>query len=117
MAHIQPMALPESEPIKQKEPAESRSQENFPRTKTIEKPEIQEKEFTKIEPEIILAPEAIVSPPAVKKESNDSPISSPAPKIIKKGIVKGFRLAQFGMSEQQIIQAIEVDFGLAEKKS
>ena len=30
--------------------------------------------------------------------------------------MKGFRLAQFGMSEKQVIQAIEADFGLLEKK-
>jgi hypothetical protein len=32
------------------------------------------------------------------------------------GIVKRFRLAKFGMNEQQIIQAIETDFDLPEKE-
>lgn len=59
-----------------------------------------------------------MSPSAVKEESIDPSFSSspPIPKKIKTGIVKGFRLAQFGMSEQQVIQAIEADFGLLEKK-
>jgi hypothetical protein len=40
----------------------------------------------------------------------------PAPEKIKNGIVKGFRLAQFGMNEGQVVKAIFVDFNLLENE-
>ncbi len=85
-----------------------------------EKPETEllEKEFHIEKPKSIPVPESIVTPPVEKEEpfALPSPSSPLVPKKIRVGIVKGFRLAQFGMSEKQVIQAIEADFGLLEKK-
>ena len=62
------------------------------------------------------APEPTVTPPTMKE--GPSPGSPPPlmPKKIRAGIVKGFRLAQFGMGEEQVVKAIETDFGLPENK-
>ena len=98
---IEPIAPPE------KEPAEN----------LIEKPEkkFQKQYSTNEKPGVALSPEVIV-PPSPLKEEHINPSSPPVQKKKKMGFVKGFRLANFGMNEQQIIQAIETDFGLPEKE-
>jgi hypothetical protein len=124
MARIEAIAPPKPEQAQQKEPVDSPKPETLPPIKPTEisKKKTQEKEITKEvtdeKPKIILAPEVIAPPPNVKGESINQPDSSspPIPKKIRMGIVKGFRLAQFGMSEQQVIKAIEADFGLLENK-
>jgi hypothetical protein len=66
-------------------------------------------------PEITLAPKAMAPPPVVKEESFTlpKPPSPPVPEKINTGVVNGFRLAKFGMSEKQVINAIFVDFDLS----
>lgn len=118
MSRIEAIAPPK--PEQQKKTVDSLKPETLPPIKPTErsKNKTQEKEFTDEEPKIILVPEIIVPPPNVKEESINQPDSSspPLPKKIRMGVVKGFRLAQFGMSEQQVIRAIEADFGLLENK-
>jgi hypothetical protein len=61
-------------------------------------------------------PEPIVTHPDIKEE----PFAQPAPTTrwlphkIMTGVVKGFRLAQFGMSEDQVIKTIQSDFSQSE---
>jgi hypothetical protein len=70
------------------------------------------------EPEAIQTTEAKVYPLVVKEKppAPPAPSSPPTPQNLKTGIVKGFRLAKFGMSEEQVIKAIFIDFGLLEKE-
>lgn len=62
-----------------------------------------------------------IPPPAKNLLENTVPARKPAPKKLKKkttrgGIIKGFRLAQFGMDKKQLAKAIQVDFDLAESE-
>lgn len=108
----------ETEPGASKEPIDSPEPRTLPTADPNEKieKEIQGEVFTQKkqtpEPEII-EPPSIVDEKSFTSPKPSSPIE---PKIIKTGIVKGFRLAQFGMSEEQVIQAIEADSGLPEKR-
>jgi hypothetical protein len=79
---------------------------------------IQEKDSSVKKPEIIPTPEVLASLPAVngKTFAQPKPASPAEPQKIQTGVVKGFRLAQFGMSEEQVIKAIFVDFNLQEKE-
>lgn len=60
-----------------------------------------------------------ITPPAKKLLDISEPPRKPTPirpkkKTIRAGIIKGFRLAQFGMGEKQLVKAIQVDFDLME---
>ena len=71
----------------------------------------------KAEPEPVTDKKA-TAPPAMKEEPPIPPNPSPplTPKTIRAGMVKGFRLAQFGMGEEQVVKAIQADFDLLENK-
>ncbi|MDA8560613.1 hypothetical protein N9L33_02315 [Nitrospinae bacterium] len=60
--------------------------------------------------------EPIVTHPDIKEESFVQPAPSTQwlPHKIMTGVVKGFRLAQFGMSEDQVIKTIQSDFSQSE---
>ena len=81
-------------------------------------PEVQVKEPPAEEPKSILEQETIVALPAIKKEPfvSPDPLSPQRPERIKVGVVKGFRLAQFGMNEGRLVKAIQADFGQPENK-
>ena len=61
-------------------------------------------------------PEPIVTHPDIKEETFAQPAPSTRwlPHKIMTGVVKGFRLAQFGMSEDQVIKTIQADFNQSE---
>jgi len=108
----------EPEPVAHKKTTAPPAPELLPSLSEKPETELLEKEFHIEKPKSIPVPESIVTPPVEKEEpfALPSPSSPLVPKKIRVGIVKGFRLAQFGMSEKQVIQAIEADFGLLEKK-
>ena len=113
-----PTPKEEPEPVAHKKTTAPPAPELLPSLSEKPDTELLEKEFHIEKPKSIPVPESIVTPPVEKEEpfALPSPSSTLVPKKIKVGIVKGFRLAQFGMSEKQVIQAIEADFGLLEKK-
>ena len=113
-----PTPKEEPEPVAHKKTTASPAPELLPSLSEKPETELLEKEFHIEKPKSIPVPESIVTPPVEKEEpfALPSPSSPLVPKKIRVGIVKGFRLAQFGMSEKQVIQAIEADFGLLEKK-
>ena len=113
-----PTPKEEPEPVAHKKTTAPPAPELLPSLSEKPKTELLEKEFHIEKPKSIPVPESIVTPPVEKEEpfALPSPSSPLVPKKIRVGIVKGFRLAQFGMSEKQVIQAIEADFGLLEKK-
>ena len=113
-----PTPKEEPEPVAHKKTTAPPAPELLPSLSEKPETELLEKEFHIEKPKSIPVPESIVTPPVEKEEpfALPSPSSPLVPKIIRVGIVKGFRLAQFGMSEKQVIQAIEADFGLLEKK-
>jgi hypothetical protein len=85
---------------------------------SLTEPEKQVKETPIEEPKGILAHESIVAPPVIKNEqfvSLDS-LSPQKPERMRSGVVKGFRLAQFGMNEERLIKTIQADFGQPENK-
>ena len=61
-------------------------------------------------------PEPIVTAPDKKEEPFSLPVPSTRllPHKIMTGVVKGFRLAEFGMSEDQVIKTIQADFSQSE---
>ena len=59
------------------------------------------------------AQESIEPVPVLKEEPF---VATQIPEEIKPGIVKGFRLARFGMNEVQLIKAIQSDFGKLENE-
>jgi hypothetical protein len=61
-------------------------------------------------------PEPIVTHPDIKEETFAQPAPSTRwlPHKIMTGVVKGFRLAQFGMSEDEVIKTIQADFNQSE---
>ena len=113
-----PTPKEEPEPVAHKKTTAPPAPELLPSLSEKPETELLEKEFHIEKPKSIPVPESIVTPPVEKEEpfALPSPSSPLVPKKIRVGIVKGFRLAQFGMSEKQVIQAIEADFGLLEKK-
>ena len=113
-----PTPKEEPEPVAHKKKTAPPAPELLPSLSEKPETELLEKEFHIEKPKSIPVPESIVTPPVEKEEpfALPSPSSPLVPKKIRVGIVKGFRLAQFGMSEKQVIQAIEADFGLLEKK-
>ena len=118
--HIADTPTPKEEPapVAHKKTTAPPAPELLPSLSEKPETELLEKEFHIEKPKSIPVPESIVTPPVEKEEpfALPSPSSPLVPKKIRVGIVKGFRLAQFGMSEKQVIQAIEADFGLLEKK-
>ena len=113
-----PTPKEEPEPVAHKKTTAPPAPELLPSLSEKPETELLEKEFHIEKPKSIPVPESIVTPPVEKEEpfALPSPSSPLVPKKIRVGIVKGFRLAQFGMSEKQVIQAIEADLGLLEKK-
>lgn len=113
-----PTPKEEPEPVAHKKTTAPPAPELLPSLSEKPETELLENEFHIEKPKSIPVPESIVTPPVEKEEpfALPSPSSPLVPKKIRVGIVKGFRLAQFGMSEKQVIQAIEADFGLLEKK-
>jgi hypothetical protein len=61
-------------------------------------------------------PEPIVTHPDIKEEifAQPAPSTRWLPHKIMTGVVKGFLLAQFGMSEDQVIKTIQADFSQSE---
>jgi hypothetical protein len=61
-------------------------------------------------------PEPIVTHPDIKEEpfAQLVPLTRPLPHKLMTGVIKGFRLAQFGMSEDRVIKTIQADFSQSE---
>ena len=107
-----------TKPVAPKELAHSSKQETLSSKQPIENFEwvIQNENLPPENP--IPSIESREPPPIVIKKP-PAPLKPSSPAVPHKniaGVVKGFRLAQFGMNEEQVIRAIEADFGLLENK-